>query len=444
MEAIAEQKSVYLRDFEANPARHTEPSWLARLHQYGIERFEAQGFPTRTVEAWRKTDLRPVLSEHFVSASEPGQVGSELVEKAGVLGNAYRLVFVDGWLDLSLSDLTDLPNGLTVAPLSEYGEDLPELIQETLGAFVDLDSHPFAALNTAFFHDGAVVHVARGIVIEQPIVVTHLLTPAADRRAVYPRVVIVAEETSQISLIEHFAGADKPFVLNCPVTEIIAKQGANIDYYEVQEEGSNSVQLAAVHIEASRDATIRAHALACGAKLARTDIYANLIGPGADVTLNGLYLTAGRQYCDYHTWVNHKAERGSSRQLFKGVLQGRSETVFDGLVKVFEGAQKIDAQQQNRNLLLGKMALAHSNPRLEIYADDVKCSHGSTVGGRLDDEALFYLNTRGIGFDDAQGMLTFAFADEMLKPIRPGVLYQYERQLLFQRLPGAETAREIL
>lgn len=443
MEAIAEQKSIYLQDYEARSARRAEPEWLARLHQHGIERFEAQGFPARTVEAWRKTDLTPVLREHFVPSSGPGQVGPDLIEKVAALGKAHRLVFVDGWLDSGLSDLGNLPNGLTVAPLSEYAERLPTAIQEALGAFMDAELHPFAALNTAFFRDGIVVHVARGTTVEQPIVVVHLLTPEADRRAVYPRAVIVAEEASQICLIEHFTGADEPFALNCPVAEIVARQGANVDYYKVQEEGTGSAHLGAIHAEVSRDATVHIHSFSCGARLARTDIYANLIGPGADVTLNGLYLTTDRQYCDHHTWVNHKAEHGTTRQLFKGVLQGRSETVFDGLVKVFERAQKIDAQQQNRNLLLGKLALAHSNPRLEIHADDVKCTHGSTVG-KLDDEALFYLNTRGIGLDDAQGMLTFAFANEMLKPIRLDTLYQYERQLLFQRLPGAEMVREML
>ena len=443
MEAIAEQKSIYLQDYEARSAHRDEPEWLARLHRLGIECFEAQGFPGRKVEAWRKTNLTPVLREHFVPSDGPGQVDTGLREKVGVLGKALRLVFVDGWLDPALSELDKLPKGVTLAPLSEYGEHLPEVIRESLGAFADTEAHPFAALNTAFFRDGVMVHLARGATVEQPIAVVHLLTPQADRRAIYPRTVIVAEEASQAALIEHFLGADEPFALNCPVTEIVARQGANVDYYKVQEEGAGSAHLGAVHAEADRDATVRMHSFACGARLARTDIYANLNGPGADVTLNGLYLTTARQYCDHHTWVNHKAEHGTSRQVFKGVLQGRSETVFDGLVKVFERAQKIDAQQQNRNLLLGKLALAHSNPRLEIHADDVKCSHGSTVG-KLDDEALFYLNTRGIGFDDAQGMLTFAFADEMLKPIRLDGLYQYERHLLFQRLPGAAAAREML
>ncbi|EAR22221.1 Fe-S cluster assembly protein SufD [Nitrococcus mobilis] len=443
MEAIAEQKSVYLQDYEAHSAHQDAPEWLARLRQHGIECFEAQGFPGRKVEAWRKTDLTPVLREHFVPASGPGQMGPELLEKVGVLGQVHRLVFVDGWFDPGLSDVDKLPNGLTLAPLSEYGERLPAVIQEALGGFVDTETHPFTALNTAFFRDGAIMHVARGATVEQPVVVVHLLTPEADRRAVYPRTVLVAEEASQVTLIEQFVGADEPFALNCPVTEIVARQGANVDYYKVQEEGAGSAHLGAVHAETFRDATVHIHSLACGAKLARTDIYANLIGPGADVTLNGLYLTTGRQYCDHHTWVNHKAEHGTSRQVFKGVLQGRSETVFDGLVKVFERAQKIDAQQQNRNLLLGKLALAHSNPRLEIHADDVKCSHGSTVG-KLDDEALFYLNTRGIGLDEAQGLLTFAFAAEMLKPIRLDRLYQYERQLLLQRLPGAELTGEVL
>lgn len=443
MEAIAEQKSVYLQDFEAQSARRSEPHWLEQLHRHGIERFEALGFPGRKVEAWRKTDLTPVLREHFVPSSAPGRIESGLAEKAMALGQAHRLVFVDGWLDESLSDPGDLPEGLTLTPLSRYGERLPEAIRGSLGAYADTDSHPFAALNTAFFHDGVAVHIAPGSAIEQPIVVVHVLSAEADRCAIYPRVVVVAEEASQVALVEHFIGADEPFALNCPVTEVVARQGANIDYYKVQEEGAGSVHLGAVHVEVFRDATVHVHSLACGARLARTDLYANLAGPGADVALNGLYLTEGRQYCDHHTWVNHKAEHGTSRQMFKGVLQGRSESVFDGLVKVYEQAQKIDAQQQNRNLLLGKLALAHSNPRLEIHADDVKCTHGSTVG-KLDDEALFYLNTRGIGHVDAQGILTFAFANEMLKPIRLEALHHYERQLLLARLPGDEMVRELL
>lgn len=443
MEAIDEQKSVYLRDYEVRTAQVDEPQWLARLHRDGIERFEAQGFPGRKVEAWRKSDLTSVLREHFVLGSGPGQVASSLTEKADALGNASRIVFVDGWLDPGLSELGDLPRGLTVAPLSEQGEQLPAAIDGMLGAFADTESHPFAALNTAFFRDGVMVHVARGTTVEQPIVVVHLLTAEADRNVVYPRAVLVAEETSQVSLIEQFAGVDGPFVLNCPVMEIVARQGASVDYYKVQEDGAASAHLGTIHAEVSRDAAVNMHAFACGAKLARSDIYANLNGPGADATLNGLYLTNSRQFCDHHTWVKHKAEHGTSRQHFKGVLQGRSETVFDGLVKVFEGAQKIDAQQQNRNLVLGKLALAHSNPRLEIYADDVKCGHGSTVG-KLDDEALFYLNSRGIELDEAKGMLTLAFASEMLQPIRLDALYQYERQLLLQQLPGTETMREIL
>ncbi|MCO6442147.1 MAG: Fe-S cluster assembly protein SufD [Nitrococcus mobilis] len=442
MEAIAEQKSIYLQDYEAHAAQVEESKGLRRLHRNGIERFEAQGFPGRTVEAWRKTDLTPVLREHFVPSDGPGPVASGLIEKVGALGQAHRLVFVDGWFDAGLSDPGELPNGLTVAPLSASEERMPAIMWEALGAYADTATHPFAALNTAFFRDAVMVHVARGTTLVQPIVVVHVLTSEADRRAVYPRTLIVAEEASQFSLVEHFVGADEPFALNCPVAEIVAQQGANVDYYKVQEEGGGSAHLGAVHVEAARDATVHVHSFACGAKLARTDIYANLTGPGADVTLNGLYLTNGRQYCDHHTWVNHKAEHGTTRQLFKGVLQGRSEAVFDGLVKVFEQAQKIDAQQQNRNLLLGKLALAHSNPRLEIHADDVKCSHGSTVG-QLDDEALFYLNTRGISFDEAQGMLTVAFANELLTPIRLDALYQYERRLLLQQLPGAEMAGEM-
>ncbi|MDZ7810240.1 MAG: SufD family Fe-S cluster assembly protein [Arhodomonas sp.] len=185
------------------------------------------------------------------------------------------------------------------------------------------------------------------------------------------------------------------------------------------------------------------HAFAAGGRLARTDVYADIDGPGAEATLNGLYLTEGRQFCDFHTWMNHQQRARQQPAAVRGHPPGRSETVFDGLVKVAEGAQKTDAQQQNRNLLLDKLALAHSNPRLEIYADDVKCAHGSTVG-ELDDEALFYLRSRGIGPKDAESMLVLAYASEMLQPVRLTGVRDHVRGRLLDRLPGDETVRSVI
>ncbi|MGD8430755.1 MAG: Fe-S cluster assembly protein SufD, partial [Ectothiorhodospiraceae bacterium] len=417
--------------------------WLAGLRRRGMEAFEAQGFPTRRAEAWRKTDLSSITAGHFPPMDAPGTVKPELVERLGALGEGHRLVFVDGHLDGALSDLGQLPAGVTVGVLSEYGAKAPERLREVLGARVDIEGHPFAALNTALFRDGVFVHAARGAVLERPLIVVHITTGDADGHAVYPRVAVAAEETAELRVVEHFIGDDSANALVVPVTEVSAAQGAVVDYYRLQEEGEGTAHVAVAQLNLARDANLSAQCLSAGARLTRTDVYADLDGQGAEATLNGLYLTRGRQFADFHTWVNHRAEHGTSRQLFKGVLQGRSETVFDGLVKVFEGAQKTDAQQQNRNLVLDKLALAHSNPRLEIYNDDVKCAHGSTVG-ELDDDALFYLRSRGIGPQDAQGMLTFAFASETLRGIRLQGVHDHVRRLLFRRLPGDDTVREVV
>jgi len=440
MEALAETKSVYLREHEALPS--DRPAWLEALHRRGIEDFEAVGFPNRRQEAWRKTDLSQITDAHYRAVSKPGAVGAELSNSVGATGPGYRLVFVDGRLDRSLSDLEDLPAGLTVASLAEYGADAPERLTGVLGRLADTAANPFAALNTAFFRDGAFVHVARGAAIERPVVLVHVATAREEPHAIYPRTVVQVEEGAEVKLVERFIGADEVPALIAPVTELHAAQGAIVSYYRLQEEGSATRHLGVVHARAERDASVRMHSMSAGGRLARVDIHADIADEGAEVLLDGLYLTAGRQFSDHHTWVNHRTPHGTSRQNFRGVLQGRSETVFDGLVKVFKDAQKTDAQQQNRNLVLDRMALAHSNPRLEIYADDVKCAHGSTVG-ELEEDALFYLRSRGIAPDEARGLLTMAFASEVLEGIRVAEVRDHMMRVLLRYLPGDTAIEEL-
>jgi len=437
--SIAEQQSVYLRDFEQAPGREGEPEWLAALRRRGIEAFERRGFPHSREEAWRKTKLTAVANSHF-TVKEPGALSAPLAERRPV-ADGPRLVFVDGRFDAGRSDREALPDGVTAAPLSELIASGDSAVAEAhLGTLAAIGEHPFAALNTAFMQDALVIHASAGKVCEAPITVV-FASSDSDEQAAYPRLLAVAEPGSELRIVEQHLGGGAKY-LSCPVTELDAGQGAVLSYYRLQELGEAGLQLGTVHARTDRDASLRLHALAADGQLARTDVYVDLDGPGSEAELNGLYMTAGQQFCDHHTWVNHNAEHTTSRQVFKGVLDGRSETVFDGLVKVAEGAQKTDAQQQNRNLLMSKLALAHSNPRLEIYADDVKCAHGSTTG-QLDEAALFYLRSRGIGPQEAKGMLTFAFANEMLRPIRIDSLHEYERALLFRQLPGDETVREV-
>lgn len=438
MAAIAETPTnVYRQEFDSDSGQR--PSWLAPLQQRGMDAFEAQGFPTRRLEAWRKIDLSPVTQQHYPRVAEPGTVGSDLADKLRQFAG-HRVVFVDGFFTKELSDLGSLPKGLTVGSLAEYGDNAPERLTQVMGQRVDVDEQPFIALNTGLFRDGAFVHVASGALVEQPVVIIHVATDAAHGHAVYPRTTVRVEDGAEARVIEHFVSADDSEGLVVPVSEVHAGQDAIVDYHRIQEEGAAMRHIGGTHVTAGRNASARAYAFANGAALSRVDYYGDLEGEGADVQLNGLYLTQGRQFSDQHTYVNHRKPHGTSSQIFRGILQGRSETTFDGLIRVFEGAEKTSAEQQNRNLLLDKMALSHSNPRLEIFNNDVVCTHGSTVG-ELDEAAMFYLQSRGVSEAEATSLLTVAFANEVLENMRETQVSEYVRDRILDRLPGGENMR---
>jgi len=442
MEAVAKRNSVYLETFEASGARLREPSWLLERRKAAMDRFEAMGLPSRRMEAWRNNDFSAIVSRQSGLVAGGGESDAIDSPLSDVPLDACRLVFVDGDFCANRSTLGDLPRGISIRSLAESLESDDATLREHWGRHLAApDAQPFVALNTALCRDGAVIRVAAGVAAERPIAVLFESSAAADRRLVVPRLLLVVEESAEIELIEVHHGVDGADYLSCPVTEIAVGENARVTHYRLLLEGAAAGHAGAVHASVSASGRFGAHSLALGGKLARTDLFANLDAPGAEVDLSGLYLAEDGQYLDHHTWVNHPREHGVSRQLFKGILKGKSETVFDGLVKVAEGAQKTDAQQQNRNLLLSRRATAHSNPRLEIYADDVKCSHGSTIG-ELDKDAVFYLQSRGIGAEEAQGLLTMAFVAEALDCVRIEALKDYERRLLFDRLPGGQSMLE--
>ena len=439
---LAASESPYLEDFRSRAG--DGPGHLAELRRRGIEAFAARGFPGPREEAWRKLDLSPVTGRHHPPAAAAGTPDPALLERLESLGEGPRLVFVDGRLAPQLCRAGQDTRGVFLGALSQlgHGGETPQGLTQALGSVAGIEGHPFAALNSAFLEDAALVHLGRGAMPEAPLQMAFITSAAADGQLVCPRILVVAEASAAVRLAEVYLSTDQSSALVCPVTEVLAGQGSSVELQRFQEEGSGVRHLAVSHLELAQEASVTLNSVAVGAALGRLDAFAELRGTGADATLNGLALTAGRQVVDHHTWVRHRCEHGTSRQLFKGVLRGRSETFYDGLVHVAEGARKTDAQQQNRNLLLDRMALAHSNPRLEIHNDDVKCAHGSTVG-ELDDEALFYLRSRGIGPEDAQALLTYAFANEVLAGIRPERLQNHARELLLARLPGDATLREI-
>jgi Fe-S cluster assembly protein SufD len=416
-----------------------EPAAVKALRRLAIERFAALGFPTSRQEQWRQTNVAPIAQGTFHRPqSDPEAVAPEQIAPFDFPA-AARLVFVDGRFSARLSALGDLPDGAIVTSLARALAQTPEEVEPWLGQLARFDDHPFVALNTAFLRDGAFVRVPRNATVG-PIHLLFLSSSANGQATVsFPRNLIVTGEGSRLTLVETYAGTGAYF--NCPVTELAAGPNSTIDHYKVQRESRDAFHMATFQLQGERDAVPSSHSIALGGALVRNDVNAVLDGEGIDCVLNGLYLLDGSQLVDNHMRVEHAKPHCASHELYKGVLDGKSRSVFNGLIHVHPGAQKTDAKQSNRNLLLSRDAVADSNPQLEIYADDVKCTHGSTVG-QLDDDAIFYLRSRGIGAEAARSLLTYAFASDIVERIKVEPVRRDLEEFLFARLPKGEVVRQ--
>lgn len=426
------------------PERAAEPTRVAEMRRRAIERFAAVGFPTLREEEWRFTNVAPIVRSSFRPASdEAPELGLEAIAPSLFAGAAARLTFVDGRFAPALSFVGDLPAGVFVGRLAEAIEAQREEITEHLGAHRPgdaPDTHAFAALNAALFRDGACLLLPRGARIEAPI---HLVFVATTGAMSFPRNLIFLGVDAQATVVETYTGIGGTggASLTVPVTEIVTLADANLRHVKVQREALDAFHVAAFELYQERSSRVSSHSISLGGGLVRNDLHAVLAGEGADCVLNGLYLVEGRQRVDNHMKVEHAAPHCESHELYKGVLDGNSRAVFNGLIYVHPGAQKTDAKQSNRNLLLSGDAIANSNPQLEIYADDVKCTHGSTVG-QLDEDAIFYLRSRGIGIEAARSLLTYAFASELVERIPVEPVRRALEEFLFSRLPGGEVVRQ--
>ncbi len=441
--AAADARSGFLADWERFAAHRLEPASLAALRRRAIDRFAERGFPGTHEEEWRFTNLAPIARQVFRRAESGTPLPHESEIALHRIPGAIELVFVDGRFVPQLARLEGLPAGVVTAGLAEALARQPERLEPHLARYAAFDRHPFVALNTAFLEDGAYVELPRGVVLETPI---HLLflstgveTGAESTTVSFPRTLIVAGEASQATVIETFAGAGAYFC--CPVTELVAGPAAVVDHYKVQRESLEAFHLATFQLQAERSSAPSSHSISLGGGFVRNDVNAVLAGEGIDCILNGLYLLAGRQFLDNHMRVEHAAAHCGSHELYKGILDGQSRAIFNGLIHVHPGAQKTDAKQSNRNLLLSRDAIASSNPQLEIFADDVKCTHGSTVG-QLDDDAVFYLRSRGIGAEAARSLLTYAFASDVVERIKVEAVRHDLEEFLFTRLPKGEVVRQ--
>ena len=407
-------------------------AWADGMRDEGIAAFRALGVPDRRSEAWKYTDVRKLAALDYapapVHSNGVSQGLKSEIETAGA--EDHRLTFVNGHFRPDLSHVDGLPDGATVASTAALLADGDALLADHLGRVTEASGHPFLGLNTAFMQDGFVLHLRPGVVVEQPIRVVFLTDLEADTAAAaHPRNLVVTGDNSQATLVEiHRGGDGTPYFTNA-VTEISVGAGAHLHHYKLQDEGDSALHLANLQVRLGRDSTYDNFILSLGAKLARNDIGAVLGATGIDCRLSGAYVAGDSQHMDTTSFINHAEPDCRSREVYAGVLDGKSRGVFQGKIVVRRDAQRTDGHQLNRALLLSKGAEIDSKPELEIYADDVKCSHGATAG-EIDEDALFYLRTRGIGEDEARALLIEAFLMEALEEVSvPSVRDEFAERL---------------
>jgi len=408
--------------------------WLDRVRDVAWRRFEEMGFPTSDLEEWRFTPVHAIASTVFAtSRTEPDDVAAERFEAASFGLGGARIALVDGRFSARHSRLSGLPAGARAGSLRSLVAEDPETAAHWVAQLVRHENHPFAALNAALWEDGACLILPRGALVEAPIEIVHLAS-GAGTVAAHPRTLIVAGEGAQARIVETFAGPEGAVYLTNAVTEVALAPGAVIDHVRVQMESTAAYHTASLGARLERGATFASHSVTFGAAITRNDVSAILDGEGAECTLNGAYLADGERLVDNHTAIDHARAHCASHELYKGILSGRGRGVFNGKVYVRPDAQKTDAKQTNQTLLLSEEAQIQTKPQLEIFADDVKCTHGATVG-QLDRDAMFYLRSRGIPADEARALLIHSFAADVLDRIPIEALRERLDEMLLERLP---------
>jgi len=410
-------------------------AWLEELRREAAARFEELGYPTTRLEDWRYTNVGALAKTDWVSGEgrHDDVTPADLEHLTFPVFACSLFVFVNGHFAGDLSSPRALAGGVEVTTLSDALRDDPEGLRGRLGGLADSKRRAFAAQNLACFEDGAVVRIPAGVEIEQPIHLVFLSAPGAAPTASHPRVLVVAESGSRATLIEDYVTFGEGEFFTNAVTEIFLEPNADLEHVRFQRESARGYHVSSLHVRQERDSRLAAHSISLGATLARNDVEATLVGEGAHADLYGLFLGTGRRLVDNHTTLDHAVPHTTSQELYKGILGGRSRGIFHGRVIVRPDAQKTDARQSSKNLLLSSGAEIDTKPQLEIHADDVKCSHGSTIG-QLDEDALFYLRSRGIDAEQARALLTRAFASEVTDAIRSDVLRQRVQDQLLEIL----------
>jgi Fe-S cluster assembly protein SufD len=430
------QLGNYIEAFSAfeKSAVGREFSWLLDLRRQGFARFCEVGFPTTRVEDWRFTNVSAVAQTVFRLAQRPAVPPSkEALEPFCTPGAGCQLVFLDGRFVAELSSFDRLPAGIRVAGLANHLAQAPVEIETHLGKYLNILRDPFAALNTAFLEDGAYIHLRRGTIAEAPICLLFVTTAQSTPAMAHPRNLIVAEAGSQATIVEDYVSLDGGLAFCNTVTELVAGEDAVISHYMIERENKQSFNVSTLCIRQGRSASTASHSILIGGALVRNNVHPVLAGEGGECLINGLFIGDDHQHLDNYMLVEHASPHCGSRQFYNGILDNQAHGVFHGRIVVHKDAQKTDAKQTNRNLLLSDEAQIDTKPQLEIFADDVKCTHGATIG-QIEENALFYLRSRGIDEVSARRLLLLAFASECLDRMKEGPARTHAEHLIHQHL----------
>jgi Fe-S cluster assembly protein SufD len=433
---VRNETDAHLARFERFQKEAHEPAWITSLRRAGIARFSEAGFPTLRDEDWRFTNVAPITRLPFKPVFELAHPALTPQAIAGfTFGHlpANRLVFINGRYAAELSKVEAQPAGVVISSLAAALAANPAALEQHLAGHEPDNDNAFAALNAAFFQDGAFIQVSAGQAVAAPVHLLFIATSEETGATWHPRNVIAAGNDSRLTVLETYAStADAPYFTNA-VTEIVLAENAVVEHCKFQDESPAAFHMAGIHARLDRGCNFISHSIAVGGRLSRNNIRTHLGGEGVECILNGLYLTRDDQLADHHMVVEHAQPHCNSHEYYNGILDGRSKGVFHGRILVRPAAQKTDAKQTNKNLLLSEDATVDTKPQLEIYADDVKCTHGATVG-QLNDESIFYLRARGLDAETARRMLIHAFAGEIIERVRYAPAREELDTLVWERL----------
>ncbi len=416
MTAVMEKRTGRTESWaESFAAQKPGTPWLRELRESAFARFSALGFPSAQHEQWRQTNVAPIARTSFKSAAAACANTKAMAPYA----SGVRLAFSNGRLSVRPSSL---PEGIQLGPLAVDAS-------RHLGKYASFENHPFVALNTAFLDETAYVRIASGATIEQPIHLIYVSSAGPEASVTHPRALVLVGANARCTIVETYAGTGSYFTN--AVTEIVAGEGSVVDHYKVQTESPEAFHIASLHAHIGARATYTTHSISLGGLLVRSESTATL-SAGSEATLNGLYLVNGEQHVENRVTVDHAEPGGSSHQLYKGILDGKATAAFNGRILVRKDAQKTDARQTNKNLLMSGEATINTKPELQIYADDVRCTHGATIA-QLDSDSLFYLRSRGLGTNESRGLLTYAFAQDAINHMKIKALKDSLERTLFEK-----------